>query len=946
MTDCQSGTCTGYDRDSDGGDFQVKWIGSSLPGSAPSGDTILAGGRYRIQPGAAPSGYEWVTSTDWVDSNNLSWQGSGDDRTLDFGEFILRPTTPAPPANSSYIEVRVGGTRTGDGNGWVQGLAGVQLGLYVNETGGSAQFTCTSDANGICGFTVTGTNTGGANRDRQFWVRQVQSTSTPSGWYTNHPLGTGYLFNTSSNVSSDNYAFQTGTQLRSGNTYRSTSDFMYSTSDSNGASSGIWQNSRNNPTFPAKCGINVALILDTSGSMSGSMGSMRDAAKGFVDALAGTNSQVATYSFASTASLVQSMTAVSTTAGATSVKDQIDTLQTPSGGTNWDRGLYQVARSSDNYDVAIIVTDGNPTYLASPTQGNGSRVRFQELEAAIFSANAIKAEGTRLIAFGVGVGVNSAESGYNLRAISGTTLNSDYYRSTDWSSAAASLRALALGNCNGTLTVVKQVVPASAPDGSVAGATPQGGWVFTTSANNGITVGGSPGTTASGTGAVNFPLTFPSSGTTGTATVTETQKDDHTLQQVGGKNAVCVRVDTQAALTVTNNGALGFDVGISPAYPVSCTVYNRNAPSTTLTLVKTVVNKHGGSGTVPNWTLTATGPTMITGVTGASSVTNAVVTAGVYTLSEAGPEGYDPSAWTCKDAADQTVPVTTDSKVTVAQGANVTCRITNTDKPGSVAWSKVDATTGLALAGTVWSITGPSFEDEPGVVTDCTTTACPGLDQDSDPGEFLLEGLDWGQYTVTETATPAGYVMGGASFTFTVSGNSLAYVLDEAIENTRILGTVTWTKVDASNTSTKLAGSEWTLTLPDGTTKETVTDCTASPCPSLTTNPYADQDPAVGAFRLADLPWGAYILVEKKAPPGYQLDTTEHLFTIGPNAPANLTWDLGPIENIPVTPPNLPLTGGISRDFYTLFGLGVLGTALLAYGISQGRARRRLESEG
>ena len=35
------------------------------------------------------------------------------------------------------------------------------------------------------------------------------------------------------------------------------------------ASGGIWQNSRANPVLPTECGLNVALVLDVSGSVAG-----------------------------------------------------------------------------------------------------------------------------------------------------------------------------------------------------------------------------------------------------------------------------------------------------------------------------------------------------------------------------------------------------------------------------------------------------------------------------------------------------------------------------------------------------------------------------------------------------------------------------------------------------------------------------------------------------
>ncbi len=134
------------------------------------------------------------------------------------------------------------------------------------------------------------------------------------------------------------------------------------------ASGGIWQNSRNDPTIPSKCGLNVALVLDVSGSVGGNLPDLKAAAKTVVNALTGTPSAVATYTFASAAPALGNtnypLIPVSTTQGATTVNSHIDASVIPNNQnyyTNWDRGIEQVALSSDQYDVAIVITDGNPT---------------------------------------------------------------------------------------------------------------------------------------------------------------------------------------------------------------------------------------------------------------------------------------------------------------------------------------------------------------------------------------------------------------------------------------------------------------------------------------------------------------------------------------------------------------------------------------------------------
>jgi LPXTG-motif cell wall-anchored protein len=278
------------------------------------------------------------------------------------------------------------------------------------------------------------------------------------------------------------------------------------------------------------------------------------------------------------------LTNVSTAAGATTVKNKINAVAKPggnAGGTNWDRGLYQVAQSSDQFDVVMVITDGNPTFYSS-AEGPGNRTRFREVENGIFSANAIKAKGTRVVAVGVGDGVDSAASGLNLRSISGPAKGSDYYQSSSYAEAGQALRTLALGNCQGSVSVVKQVIPEG---GSVSQAQPAGGWTFTgTSGSSGVSVDGAAAKqTAADTGAVNFPLTFTGGTTSGSVSFSETQQTGYTLTQQGGKNAKCMRVDTGASVPTDNSGDLGFSVDASSTYPISCTVYNQ-APSTQATV--------------------------------------------------------------------------------------------------------------------------------------------------------------------------------------------------------------------------------------------------------------------------------------------------------------------------------------------------------------------------
>ena len=125
-------------------------------------------------------------------------------------------------------------------------------------------------------------------------------------------------------------------------------------------------------------------------------------------------------------------------------------MSTAGGTTNWDRGLFQVQQSASQFDIAVVITDGNPTVYGN-AEGPGNYTRFREVENGIFSANAVKAEGTRMLAFGVGAGI--AAGGDNLAAISGPTKDSDYFQTSTFAGVGVILRNLALGACTGSVTV-------------------------------------------------------------------------------------------------------------------------------------------------------------------------------------------------------------------------------------------------------------------------------------------------------------------------------------------------------------------------------------------------------------------------------------------------------------------------------------------------------------
>ena len=153
---------------------------------------------------------------------------------------------------------------------------------------------------------------------------------------------------------------------------------------------------------------------------------------------------------------------------------------------------------------------------------------------------------------------------------------------------------------------------------------------------------------------------------------------------------------------------------------------------------------------------------------------------------------------------------------------------------------------------------------------------------------------------MNNTGEQVNYVQGHVD---TVNGNKLVSFDDSnttgAISNTKITGTVSWTKVEESDTGhTPLAGSEWALTkvkdadgaeTPDAASLTVIDNDTNAEAVS---NKWADSDPADGKFKLEGLLPGTYTLTETQAPFGYELNQTTYEFTVS-KADGSIAWTEG-----------------------------------------------------
>ncbi|MBX4188100.1 MAG: hypothetical protein KW793_03120 [Candidatus Doudnabacteria bacterium] len=171
-------------------------------------------------------------------------------------------------------------------------------------------------------------------------------------------------------------------------------------------------------------------------------------------------------------------------------------------------------------------------------------------------------------------------------------------------------------------------------------------------------------------------------------------------------------------------------------------------PTATLTLGKVVVNDNVGTAVDTDWTLTATGPTNITGVEGNASVTTAVVTPGAYTLAESnGPAGYTAaSAWVCSGAT-----VSNSNQITLSNGDVASCTITNDDNT-----SRVQTAT-LTLVKVVTNNNNGSALNTDWTLSASGSTSISGI---SGAGSVTAATVNIGVYSLSESNGPSGYTAG------------------------------------------------------------------------------------------------------------------------------------------------------------------------------------------
>lgn len=223
----------------------------------------------------------------------------------------------------------------------------------------------------------------------------------------------------------------------------------------------------------ASNGPKIALVLDRTASIRAVSGAEDKYKKAvysgpgnLLDSLQGTGASVAFFSFAdsSPASGSNYPQLVPVDQNMSLAKQNAAAALASTGTvTNWERGLTAAKDAGIKYDEIIFVTDGDANHWGSSNVGVNVDGSVRGVEAAIYRANEIKEQGTRIVSIGVGQAESAShwKGSGQMKAISGPTYGEDYF-GTDWDRLASTLRATASQVlCQLEVQVDKAIVDAS-----------------------------------------------------------------------------------------------------------------------------------------------------------------------------------------------------------------------------------------------------------------------------------------------------------------------------------------------------------------------------------------------------------------------------------------------------------------------------------------------------
>ncbi|MCI1241461.1 MAG: LPXTG cell wall anchor domain-containing protein [Bifidobacterium subtile] len=797
VTDCQTApnACPAGNRDldPDPGEYLVKYMSSNGTGTPISADR-----RYRVQQKDDPAGYTWSTSSEWrlvPGSRRTPAQGAWAASTYDFGNFPVAKVQHDLSCAAGYVyaistagqlqQIAPDGTITAKGSSAGQ--------IYMNGLG--------IGGGGQPVYAIKRSAGGGTSQNATVWQYSDGSWS-------------------STNASTDGLNGQnnTGTNMIGGAVNLKTGLYYFGGFTSGGNFKVYEYNPAANPKIRLKATVTTTLTSNSNGDIAfdaagnlfivqgiGGTTSIFSVAAADFDAVSGgTVSSSATKSV-STMSDVNGVAFDSSGKGFLGSASILRSYDQP----NWNQNPSgNITSSLDSTDLA---TCASPPTITLEKYVEGGRVNSSDqFKLTLKQGNQVIGDTTTE---GDAAGLQSQRVGpvptvrnvaltFTEENAGTTNLAKDYISSyrclvdgTQTTQGNGTLGSITIPS-NGQsvecqfynaplvaqVTVHKDLADSG---GNVTG--PGEDW--TVGAKTQATTGTATAEPAAATqqtnadGDANWKVRFGTVNDRATVSVSEIQQTGY---QFDSGSCVVTHLDGttfETALTGSDAKALG---GIKPGDDVQCTYVNKTV--TTLTLVKKVTNKYAEPAKPDDFKLTAT--QQGGGAKPFASGVSQNVQPGVYEIGETLLSGYQQDAIACKSGSNPVEVVVTGGKgkVTVPDGQNIVCTITNSGKPGSVTWEKVDdGDPGTHLSGSQWTLTGPGVPNGT-VINDCATAGSCGSgaydDQDPRPGYFQLKNQNWANgYVLKESKAPAGYERSDDEHQYSISAGKLDYAFAAAFVN-------------------------------------------------------------------------------------------------------------------------------------------------------------------
>ncbi len=248
-------------------------------------------------------------------------------------------------------------------------------------------------------------------------------------------------------------------------------------------------------------------------------------------------------------------------------------------------------------------------------------------------------------------------------------------------------------------------------------------------------------------------------------------------------------------------------------------------------------------------------------ITGSNGTTDTISLApGKYTLSEvAAAEGYaiPLNGWGFTVTEGTVQQVTNTSEVTEwdFNDGLLTLTLKNSRIYGGLTIEKTDGKDGGALAGAEFTISGSdgtplTFIKNNGRYEAATGEGASSTIATDANGTAHITGLKFGNYAVTETKAPEGYVLKGDRHSIAISRQQTEVTL--RLKNDKAMYKVTAIKQDAGENGKLLVGAEFTLYSAEGAV-------------------VAKAVTGYDGTAVFEVPEGDYKLAETRAPAGYQL---------------------------------------------------------------------------